>query len=105
MTGYIVSWAFQLALVLVLVFSAKARARSCQWSLSKAETKLLWGISIVVIVQICEFVEEATSDHGVGLLYHIQWIGVYWIALAVYRRKYLRSSPANATMTAAEPQV
>jgi hypothetical protein len=104
MTRYIVSWVFQLALVFVLVFSAKARARSCQWSLSKAGTKLLWGISIVVIVQILEFIQEATSDHGLGLLYHIQWIGVYWIALSVYRSKYLRASRANAPMTAPNPR-
>jgi len=65
---------------------------------------MLWGISIVFIVQICGFVQEATSDHGLGLLYHIQWIGVYWIALAVYRRKYLRASPTNASMTAQNPR-
>ena len=104
MTRYIVWWVFQLALVLVLVSTAKARARSCQWDRAKAENKLLFGISIVVIVQICEFVQEATSDHGIGPLYHIQWIGVYWIALSVYRSKYLRASRANAPMTAPNPR-
>ncbi len=103
MTRYMVSWVFQLVLVLVLVFAAKSRASTSKWDMAKTGNRLRWGISIVAVVQICDIIKEATSGYGLGPLYHIQWIGVYWIALAVYRRKYLRASPSNAAVTAQTP--
>lgn len=100
---YIASWVFQLLMVLALILTAKARGRKCQWNVDKTKSRLGWGVSIVAIVQIAQFVKEATQDQGLGILYHIQWIGVYWIALAVYRRKYMRESASNPNLTAEPP--
>lgn len=98
MTTFIAWWVFQVVLVLILVFQAKSRASTCKWDAKLTERRLTWGISIVVIIQIADFFEEYSSPghHGLGPLYHIQWIGVYWIALAVYRRKYLRAMTADS---------
>jgi len=55
---------------------------------------LWWGITIVVLVQIGQFIRES-EGHSLGLLYHIQWIGVYWIALATFRLKDLKKETAK----------
>lgn len=90
-------WVFQLVLVLILVFSAKSRGHTCQWNEAKVKSRLTWGVVIVAFVQVAEFLQEATTPnhHGLGLLYHIQWIGVYWIALSAYRRKYMRENASK----------
>jgi hypothetical protein len=89
---YIVFWGIQIILVFVLIGAAKARSRSCQWSADKTTRRLQWGIATVAFVQVADFISETMEDKGLGILYHIQWIGVYWIALAVFRRRILREA-------------
>ena len=87
---YVAFWIFQIALVLTLVSTAKAQARKCQWSAEKAWSKFMWGVFVVGFIQLADLYREMFENKGLGILYHIQWIGVYWIALGSYRRKYLR---------------
>ena len=87
---YVLTWALLAATAFAMVALARARARECGWTASEAIRKLWWGISIVAVVQIADFVRETTEGKGLGLLYHIQWVGVYWISLAVLRRRKLR---------------
>jgi len=93
-SNYVASWVFQLVMVLILVFTAKLRASKCHWDSKLTEHRLTWGILTVLVIQVGELVQEySTPDHhGLGIVYHVQWIGVYWIALALYRRKVLRAT-------------
>ena len=93
MMSYVFSWVFQIILVFVLIAVAKAKSRNCEWNEAKAKSRLNWGIALVVFVQVADFIKEATTEgHGLGILYHIQWIGIYWVALAAYRRRILRQA-------------
>jgi hypothetical protein len=96
MMRYFISWIIQIALVFILVGAAKTNSRKCQWSADKARSRLIWGVFTVGFVQVASFIREMMEDKGLGILYHIQWIGVYWIALASYRRKYLREAKRAA---------
>jgi hypothetical protein len=93
---YLVSWAIQAVFVVVLVLSARSRRFKCVWTREFAWRRLNWGIITVAIVQIATFIRNTTEGRGVGIFYHIQWIGIYWIALASFRLKDLKAeSPAK----------
>ena len=94
MMAYIVSWVFQAIIICVLVLWARSKKVKCGWTYEFAKRRLVWGISIVVLVQIGQFIRES-EGHGLGLLYHIQWVGVYWIALATFRLKDLKKEAAK----------
>src|SRR5258708_14385270 len=100
---YIIFWGVQIILVFVLIGAAKARSRSCQWNAGKTTRRLQWGIATVAFVQIADFIRETTEDKGLGILYHIQWIGVYWIALAVFLRRILRDAEKESSPVAQSP--
>jgi hypothetical protein len=95
--------AIQAVIVLVLVGVARLNGRKCQWNVHQSEIKLILGISIVVFVQLADFIVETTENKGLGILYHIQWIGVYWIALAIFRGRYLREAKRNSGTTVKSP--
>jgi hypothetical protein len=90
MMVYLVSWAFQGIIVCVLVLWARSRRAKCGWTQAFAKRRLVWGISIVVLVQVGQFIRES-EGHSLSLLYHIQWVGVYWISLATFRLKDLKT--------------
>ncbi len=71
--------------------AAPAQWASCDWTHEFANRRLRWGIATVAFVQIAAFIRETTEGHGLGIFYHIQWIGVYWIALATFRLKDLKN--------------
>ena len=84
--SYLAFWIFQVLLVFSLVWAAKSSRNKCRWNVEQVKRKLAWGIFIVVFVQIADLYKELTLNKGLGIFYHIQWIGVYWIALAVDRK-------------------
>ena len=90
MTASIVSWAFQAIIICVLVLYAKRGG--CDWTRELAKRRLTWGITIVVLVQVGQFIRES-DGHSLGLLYNVQWVAVYWIARAVFRLKELNRKP------------
>ncbi len=67
---------------------------TCRWDATATKSWLVKGIALIAFVQIAGILREIQTDgqHGVGILYHVQWFGVYWIALAVYRRRDLESA-------------
>jgi hypothetical protein len=94
MTAYVFSWAFQAIVICVLVLYAKRAG--CDWTRELAKRRLAWGITIVVLVQVGQLIRES-EGHSLSLLYHVQWVGVYWIARAAFRLKYLKKETAKGT--------
>ena len=87
---YLFSWAFQLIVILLLITYARTRRHGCGWPDRYAWRRLNWGIAIVSVVQLATFIRNTTEGRGIGFLYHVQWIGVYWIALATFRLRDLK---------------
>lgn len=97
---YLASWLFQLLIVLVLISVAKSNRSKCAWDEGSSKSWLTKGIVLVCFVQIADFIREYSTqgEHGLGLLYHVQWFGVYWIALSIYRRRDLRRAIGSRTV-------
>ncbi len=93
---YLFSWVIQAFLVLILVGSARARRNHCAWTRDLAKRRLSWGIVTVLVIQSLQFYREASTGHGVGPLYHIQWIGVFWIARSLFRLQDLKKDILHA---------
>lgn len=80
---------------------ARRRRGKCDWNLSKAKSRLRWGIIGVSAVQI-GWLTTVLQGNGLGLIAlpaQIQWPCVYWIALAIYRRRDLQSQGLGAEQT------
>ena len=70
-----------------------------------ARRRLIWGIAAIAAVQIGGFIALVTTGKGIGMLGIIQWIGVYWVALALYRRSDLKQAgQQRATAAAPNPE-
>jgi hypothetical protein len=76
--------------VLILVQIAKSRRAKCKWDRKTALDRMWIGILAVGAVRIGGFILILKEGHGVGVLAIIQWVGIYWIALSVYRQKDLK---------------
>jgi hypothetical protein len=101
---YLFSWAFQAVIVCVLVLFARSKRYRCSWTREFANRRLWWGIATVAFVQIASFIRETTEGHGIGIFYHVQWIGVYWIALSTFRLKDLKKEVQEQPPASTTPQ-
>lgn len=79
----------------ILVMIAKAQRAKCQWDAKTAQRRLIYGVLIVVFVQAAGFVAlmSGTRITPFGI---IQWVGVYWIALSIFRRNDLKKDIDNS---------
>ncbi len=84
--GYI----FDLLVILLLVQAAKSRRAKCDWDWKKATRRFWWGVIGIAAVQIGGVVVLIDTGHSIGIRGVIQWPCIYWVALAVYRKRDLR---------------
>lgn len=83
------SFALQFLFVVILVAIARSRRHKCSWTIVTANSKLQFGIAIVVAVQVGGFINLYVNGYGTGILGILQWVGVYWIAMSIYRKRDL----------------
>jgi len=85
-----------------LVQLAKKRRNKCTWDGNTANRRMWWGIAGILSVQIGGFILLAQGGPGVGIRGIIQWPCIYWVALAVYRKRDLKTEGARLTMSSGD---
>lgn len=91
-----------LVFIVLLVYVARSRRNLCSWDSKLARRRLVWGIVIVAVVQIGGFIKLVTMGTGIGVFGAIQWIGVYWVAAAIFRRRDLHISGQKINIEATQ---
>lgn len=96
-------WAIWWGVALALVLTARARRQRCTWDSRRAKRRLVVGIVIIAAAQIgTRLVLRAYGPRIVftvpvfilALPGYIQWFGVYWIAMAIFRLRDLKKPNA-----------
>lgn len=86
--------------ICVLILVARSKRERCNWGFKKARDRYQIGILGILAVQLGGFLlwmrDGELETQTAFLMAIVQWTGIYWVALAVYRRRDLVREQKNA---------